>query len=132
MVRGMNGMAGFGPVVQGRPDGRSLPSVLDERPDEKLKSGKIRRIPLLTGVTKHETAHRLALPEIRSVFHNATDFLGVLTNSLALSGLLHGGATGGGLLQNPGDKVDLLGIGNERFKKQTNSIIWQHGILQGK
>lgn len=104
MIRGMNGMAGFGPVVQGRPDGRSLPSVLDEQPDKKLKSGNIRRIPMLTGVTKHETANRLKLTEISSVFHNATDFLRVLTDSLALDGLLFGGAS---------DKVDLLGIGND-------------------
>lgn len=102
MMRGMNGMAGFEPVVQGRPDGRSLPSVVDERPDEKLKAGiRVRRIPLLTGVTKHETARRLALPEIRTVFRNATDFLGALTDSLQL----------GGLMRSPNDKVDLLGLG---------------------
>lgn len=102
MVHGMNGMAGYGPVVQGRPDGRSLPSVVDERPDEKLKSGRIRRIPLLTGVTKHETARRLDLPEIRSVFQNATSFLGALSNSLSLGGLLQGSVS---------EKVDLLGVG---------------------
>lgn len=102
MVRSMSGMAGFSPVVQRPFDGRSLPSAVDARSDEKVKSGKIRKIPLLTGVTKHETANRLELPEIRSIFKNATEFLGAVTNALNLDGLLDHKLT---------EKIDLLGLG---------------------
>lgn len=44
------------PVVEPPPDGRSLPPYLDEAPGVALERGRGARVPLLSGVTSHETA----------------------------------------------------------------------------
>lgn len=44
------------PVIEQKRDGRSLPPYLDETPLEALERGHGAKIPLLTGVTSHETA----------------------------------------------------------------------------
>lgn len=110
VMRSMTGMAGFGPAVGRMFDNRGLPSLIDGRPEEKLQAGRFRRVPLLTGVTRDETAGCLAVNEIRSVFKTATDFLDKLTETLDLGKLLNlGGTTDSQQMRQ--HKVDLLGVG---------------------
>lgn len=97
LMRSMTGMAGFVPVVERMFDDRSLPSLIDRRPEDRLKAGGFRRVPLLTGVTRDETANCLVVNEIRSVFKSASEFLGQLSEELDLGNL--------------GNNVDLLGVG---------------------
>lgn len=108
VMRSMTGMAGFGPVVERKFDNRARPVMMDDRPENKLKEGKIRRVPLLTGVTRDETAKCLAVKEIESVFTSSTQFLSQLTHALDLGKLLNGGSE---QTRNPQNKVDLLGVG---------------------
>jgi len=44
------------PVVEHQADRRSLPPYIDETPNEALERGHTAEVPLLTGVTSHETA----------------------------------------------------------------------------
>lgn len=59
MIKSLTGMAGTGPVVEGSDDKRGLPGFLTEDPETTIKNGTFKKIPLLTGVTKHETANGL-------------------------------------------------------------------------
>lgn len=88
MIKAMTGSVGFVPVVEQPYDNRGLPSLLDGLPETKLKSGLIKKIPLLTGVTKHETANGFGLGNVRDTFSSATEFLKSVSGSLNLEKLL--------------------------------------------
>ncbi|KAJ6647592.1 Esterase E4 [Pseudolycoriella hygida] len=90
MIKALTGMAGFAPVVEHPYDDRGLPSLLDGLPEVKLKAGFVKKIPLLTGVTKHETANGFVLNKVREKFSSATEFLKTLSNGLKLGNLLSG------------------------------------------
>lgn len=102
----MAGSAGYAPVVEGPPDGRSLPGFLDENPKDVFKNGTFKKVPLLTGVTKHETANGIPLKEIEKIFSSATGFLNSLSSSLKLDGVL--GNVAGGLLPGVGIEQTYL------------------------
>lgn len=104
MMRSMTGMTTFNPVLERSYDNRGLPPLLDKKADEKVKAGSFRNIPLLTGVTKHETANGFALNEIESIFSSANQFLGALSKSLELNTILNSSAQM--------NSLDSLGIGN--------------------
>jgi hypothetical protein len=53
------GLLGPAPCIEGSNDGRFLPNFLSESPLDGLQTGKFPNIPLLTGVTRDETAHVL-------------------------------------------------------------------------
>lgn len=55
-IAAVTGLLGPAPVVEGKNDGRFLPSFLSESPLDTLKAGKFPNIPFMTGVTKDETA----------------------------------------------------------------------------
>ncbi|CAH0551297.1 unnamed protein product [Brassicogethes aeneus] len=55
-VSGLNGQLSAAPVREGYHDGRSLPPLVEDDPINDLKSQKNPDIPLLTGITKHETS----------------------------------------------------------------------------
>lgn len=88
MIKAMTGSVGFGPVVERPYDDRGLPSLLDALPEVKFKSGFIKKIPLLTGVTKHETANAFVLNKVREKFSSASEFLKTVSASLNLEKLL--------------------------------------------
>lgn len=88
MIKAMTGSVGFGPVVERPYDNRGLPSLLDGLPEVKFKSGLINKIPLLTGVTKHETANAFVLNKVRDKFVSASEFLKTVSSSLNLEKLL--------------------------------------------
>ncbi|KAM7353636.1 carboxylesterase 1E [Cochliomyia hominivorax] len=82
MIKGLSGSIGFHPHIESEDDGRALPSLIVGEPDQQLKSGNFTAIPLLTGVTKHETANAFTLDNINKVFGSAEKFLGSLTDTL--------------------------------------------------
>ncbi|XP_037052490.1 carboxylesterase 5A [Bradysia coprophila] len=102
LLKAMTGAAGFGLVVEKPYDNRGLPSILDGLPEMKLKSGLIKQIPLLTGVTKHETANGFLLNQVRDNFLSATEFLKVISGGLNLDKILPANLP----------KINLPGSGN--------------------
>ncbi|KAI8130234.1 hypothetical protein FF38_06659 [Lucilia cuprina] len=82
MIKALSGSIGFQPHIENEDDGRALPSLIVGEPDQQLKSGNFTAIPLLTGVTKHETANAFTLDNINKVFGSAEKFLGSLTSTL--------------------------------------------------
>lgn len=89
MIKGLSGSIGFQPHIENEEDGRALPSLIVTEPDMQLKSGNFTAIPLLTGVTKHETANAFTLENINKVFGSAEKFLGSLADTLKqLTGFL--------------------------------------------
>nr|AID61343.1 esterase [Calliphora stygia] len=82
MIKALSGSIGFQPHIENEDDGRALPSLIVAEPDQQLQSGNFTPIPLLTGVTKHETANAFTLDNINKVFGSAEKFLGSLTDTL--------------------------------------------------
>ncbi|KAL3288103.1 hypothetical protein HHI36_002553 [Cryptolaemus montrouzieri] len=75
---GMAGGLGAAPVNEGRSDGRSLPSLVQKKPMEDLQSNNIPKIPLLLGITKHETTRSCTNVFKNDIFKSLTtipDFL---------------------------------------------------------
>lgn len=105
MIKAMTGGVGFGPVVEKPYDNRGLPSILDGLPEIKLKSGLIKKIPLLTGVVKHETANGFLLNKVRDKFVSATEFLKTVSGGLNLGKLV--------------PKIEIPGTGK---MKSSNSV----------
>ncbi|XP_067624204.1 carboxylesterase 1D [Eurosta solidaginis] len=89
LVKGLSGNVGFMPHIEGENDGRALPSIIESEPDQQLRSGNFTAIPLLTGVTKHETANAVSVNKINQIFGSAEKFLSSLTDALKdLTGFL--------------------------------------------
>jgi len=82
LVKGLTGNVGFQPHIESEDDGRALPSLIVGEPEQQLKSSNFSGIPLLTGVTKHETANSVTVENIEKVFGSAEQFLGSLSDSL--------------------------------------------------
>ncbi|XP_022226607.2 carboxylesterase 1E [Drosophila obscura] len=89
LVKGLTGSVGFQPHIESPDDGRALPSLIVGEPEQQLKSNNFSGIPLLTGVTKHETANSVTVETIEKVFGSAEQFLGSLGDALnKLTGFL--------------------------------------------
>lgn len=88
IIRSMNGNVGFQPLVEGRHDNRSVPGFLDDEPRYVIGNGTFKKVPLLTGVTLHETANAINVKNIEKAFTNATKFLGSLADSVKKNGLM--------------------------------------------
>ncbi|XP_068150389.1 carboxylesterase 1F [Drosophila tropicalis] len=89
LIKGLTGNVGFQPHIEGEDDGRALPSLLVGDPEQQLRSGNYSGIPLLTGVTKHETANSVTVETLDKVFGSAEKFLGSLNDALhKLTGFL--------------------------------------------
>nr|XP_017107337.2 carboxylesterase 5A [Drosophila bipectinata] len=82
LVKGLTGNVGFQPHVESEEDGRGLPSIIIGEPEQQLNNSNFEGIPLLTGVTKHETANSVSVETIDKVFGSAEQFLGSLSDSL--------------------------------------------------
>ncbi|KAH8251222.1 hypothetical protein KR032_003277 [Drosophila birchii] len=82
LVKGLTGNVGFQPHIESEDDGRALPSLIVGEPEEQLKKNNFSGIPLLTGVTKHETSNSVTVENIEKVFGSAEQFLGSLSDSL--------------------------------------------------
>lgn len=88
MIRSMTGGVGYGPVVQSPSNSRSLPGFLEEKPKDIFDSGNFKKVPLLTGVTRDETANGIHLENIEQTFKSATSFLNSIASTVQLGGLV--------------------------------------------
>lgn len=84
----MNGNIGYQPIVEGKDDRRSLPGFLDENPRYVIGNGTFKKVPLLTGVTRDETANAISIKNIEKTFTTTTKFLDQIANSLKKNGML--------------------------------------------
>lgn len=82
MIKGLTGGIGFQPHVEYENDRRTLPSIIETQPDEHLESATFEPVPLLTGVTKHETGKAINLDSINKIYGSAEQFLGSVTNAI--------------------------------------------------
>lgn len=84
----MNGNIGYQPTMEGKEDHRSLPGFLEEEPRYVVGNGTFKKVPLLTGVTRDETANAIDIKNIEKLFTSTTKFLDSVANSLKKSGSL--------------------------------------------
>ncbi|XP_017834845.1 carboxylesterase 1F [Drosophila busckii] len=89
LVKGLTGNVGFQPHMENEEDGRGLPSILVGEPEHQLRNGNFMGIPLLTGVTKHETANSVTVDTLNKVYGSAEQFLNSLSGAVQqLTGFL--------------------------------------------
>lgn len=74
--------------VEGKHDHRSLPGFLEDEPRYVVGNGTFKKVPLLTGVTRDETANAIDVKHIEKIFSNATKFLNSISDSLIKNGLI--------------------------------------------
>lgn len=89
MVKSMNGMVSFSPNIESKDDQRGLPGIITDMPEENLKKEPEKKIPLLIGVSKHETANGISTNEILKIFKSGTEFLKATASTLRLQSLLN-------------------------------------------
>lgn len=94
IIKSLSGMVGFSPVIEKSYDNRALPGILDEEPQSIINSGKFKKIPLLTGVTKHETAHGINLKDMETIWSSVNVFLEKLANGIQLDKWLNNTTNG--------------------------------------
>lgn len=108
MVHSMSGMVGYQPLIDGDYNGRSLPGFLHADPRNVIKNGTFRLVPLLTGVTRDETANAIDVKAIEKTFNTSTKFLDSIANSVRNSGMgIEIGKTVGKLLPGVGKKISI-------------------------
>lgn len=101
IVRSMNGNVGYQPLVEGKHNHRSLPGFLEEEPRYVIGNGTFKKVPLLTGTLRDETANAINVNNIEKIFSNATVFLNSIAKSVTKSGLV--GSVVGKLLPGIGE-----------------------------
>ncbi|CRL03013.1 CLUMA_CG016166, isoform A [Clunio marinus] len=89
MIKAMNGMLSFSPNIEPPDDQRGLPGVITDNPEDSLKKESHDKMPLLIGVTKHETANGIDVNEINRVFKSATGFLKESVATLKIRNLVN-------------------------------------------
>lgn len=104
VVRAMSGMVGYQPLINGDDNGRSLPGFLQDDPRDVIRNGTFKTVPLLTGVTRDETANAIDVKAIEKTFTTPTKFLDSIANSVRKSGMgIEIGQTVGKLLPGVGE-----------------------------
>lgn len=89
MIKGMSGMLSFSPNIESQDDQRGLPGILTDKPEDTLKKEPERKIPLLIGVTKHETANGIDTNEISKIFKSGSEFLKATAGTLKIESLIN-------------------------------------------
>lgn len=116
VVRTLNGMVGYQPTIEGIDNNRSLPGFLQDDPRNVIKNGTFKIVPLLTGVTRDETANAINIKTIEKTFATTTKFLDSIANSVRKSGMgIEIGQTVGKLLPGVGEYVRLCASYSHRF-----------------
>lgn len=88
MVKAMSGMVGTAPNIEIKDDDRGLPGMLTDKPDTTLKIEPQKKIPLLIGTCKDETAGGIDQAEIKKIFRDFNEFLKVSVKTVKVKGLL--------------------------------------------
>lgn len=89
IVKSMSGMVGISPNLESKDDNRGLPGIITENPKEAMRREPERKIPILIGSTKHETANIMNPKEVSKIFGSASNFLKLSMNTLKLNDLLN-------------------------------------------
>lgn len=84
----MSGNAGYEPSLEIPSEQRSLPGFLEEDPRDVLRNGTFKKIPLLIGVTRDETANSIDVKGIEQIFATATKFLESVASTLQATGAI--------------------------------------------
>ncbi|XP_037961186.1 carboxylesterase 1E [Teleopsis dalmanni] len=119
LIKGLSASVGFQPHIEDGDDRRGLPALIVGAPEEQLRSGNFTPLPLLTGVTKHETANAFTLDVVNKVFGSAEKLLSTLPDVLKdLTSFLRIDAITGNILkpQLPGLASTLTPTLNEVLK----------------
>lgn len=88
MVRAMSGMVAIAPNIEVYDDERGLPGILTDKPDTTLKKEPQKKIPLLIGTCKDETAGGIDQAEIKKIFSSFTAFLKTSAKTIKVKGLI--------------------------------------------
>lgn len=121
LVRTMSGMVGYQPLIEGNDNGRSLPGFLQDDPRNVIKNGIFKMVPLLTGVTRDETANAIDVKSIEKTFGTSTKFLDSVANEVRKSGLgIEIGQTVGKLLPGVGERKRLIHWRKKKFVLLSN------------
>lgn len=88
VVRSMNGNIGYQPAIESLSNQRSLPGFLEQDPRDVLKNGTFKKVPLLIGVTRDETANAIDIKNIEKIFASATKFLESVASTLKKTGAI--------------------------------------------
>jgi carboxylesterase type B len=89
MIKAMSGMASFSPNIETANDNRGLPGMIVENPEDSLKKEPEKKIPLLIGTVKHETANAIDQKEIVKNFKSTSEFLKTSAETLKHNQLLN-------------------------------------------
>lgn len=82
----MNGNVGYSPLIEEKDNDRAVPGFLPENPRYVIGNGTFKKVPLLTGVTRDETANAIDLKNIEQIFSTTNTFLESLTKSVKNGG----------------------------------------------
>lgn len=88
MIKAMSGFVGIAPNLETKDDDRGLPGILTKKPDETLKQEPQKKIPLLIGTCKDETAGGINQTEIKRIFSTFSDFLKTTAKTIRLKSML--------------------------------------------
>lgn len=90
MIKAMNGMLTFSPNIENKDDERSLPGIITDYPKDQLRDNSHeKKIPLLIGVTRDETANGINTNDIINIFKTGNEFLKATASALKLNDLLN-------------------------------------------
>jgi carboxylesterase type B len=89
MIKAMSGMASFSPNVETEDDNRGLPGMIVETPEDSLRKEPEKKIPLLIGTVKHETASAIDQKDIVKIFKSTSEFLKASAKTLSVNRLLN-------------------------------------------
>lgn len=87
-MRSLSGNVGYEPSIETPSEQRSLPGFLEEDPRDVLRNGTFKKIPLLIGVTRDETANVIDVKTIEKIFSTATKFLESVVSTLKATGTI--------------------------------------------
>jgi carboxylesterase type B len=88
IIKAMSGMLSFSPNLESQDDQRGLPGVIIEKPEDFLKKPNDIKMPLLIGMTEHETANGIDQKEIENIFKSGTEFLKSVGSAVNLKKIL--------------------------------------------
>jgi carboxylesterase type B len=88
VMKGMSGMVGVAPNVEVKDDDRGLPGMITDNPESELEKEQKKKIPLLIGTNKDETAHGIDQNELKRIFKSFSDFLKISVSKLKFKGLV--------------------------------------------
>lgn len=88
IMKTLTGLVSFSPALEKEDDQRGLPGVIVEKPQDSLKKDNGIKVPLLIGMTEHETSNGIDPKEIEKTFKSGTEFLKSVGSAVNLKKIL--------------------------------------------